>query len=212
MLFDTDLFLGITIAVLAFVLIIHSVFKSSKIRVLFKVLAVPLFLLLCLVLCIITVESRRKYIPSYLIAEITAPFSSIQSNQSYNRSNVTTQTPSTTQLPAAPTSAPATPPVSQQSGATLGETNALKKAKSYLSIMPYSREGLRKQLMFDRFSESEANYGVANCGANWNEQASKKAESYMRLMPMSRDQLYDQLIYDGFTDMQALIGVGAVGY
>lgn len=97
-------------------------------------------------------------------------------------------------------------------GSTVGETNALRSAQQYLDIMHFSAEGLKNQLKYDGFSESEAAFAVANCGANWNDQAAAAAKSYMELMPMSRDQLYDQLIFDGFTDMQALVGVGAVGY
>ena len=97
-------------------------------------------------------------------------------------------------------------------GGTVGETNALRSAQRYLDIMHFSAEGLKNQLKYDGFSESESAFAVANCGANWNDQAAAAAKSYMELMPMSRDQLYDQLIFDGFTDMQALVGVGAVGY
>ena len=121
------------------------------------------------------------------IAELTSPSTSTNTNQS-------TTDQSTAQ------------------GNTIGETNALRSAKQYLEFTHFSAEGLKKQLKYEGYSDSEADFAVANCGANWNEQASESAKQYMELMPMSRDQLYNQLIYEGFTDMQALIGCGAVGY
>ena len=44
---------------------------------------------------------------------------------------------------------------------TLGEKNALAKAKSYLSLTGFSRTGLIEQLEFEKFSHEEAEYGVA---------------------------------------------------
>ena len=95
---------------------------------------------------------------------------------------------------------------------TLGEANALKSAKQYLSLMPFSAKGLKKQLEFEGYSSAEAQYAVNNCGANWNEQAAKSAKQYMDLMSFSRKQLKDQLLYEGFTNEQAEYGVKSVGY
>lgn len=47
---------------------------------------------------------------------------------------------------------------------TLGEKNALKKAKNYLAIMPYSYSGLVQQLEFEGFTKEEAEYGVTSVG------------------------------------------------
>lgn len=96
--------------------------------------------------------------------------------------------------------------------ATLGESNALSKAKSYLNYMAFSAKGLKEQLEYEGYSSSEAQYGVDNCGADWNEQAAKKAESYMKYMSFSRKSLKEQLLYEGFTNEQAEYGVKAVGY
>ena len=96
--------------------------------------------------------------------------------------------------------------------ATLGESNALSKAKSYLNYMAFSAKGLKEQLEYEGYSSSEAQYGVDNCGADWNEQAAKKAESYMKYMSFSRKSLKEQLLYEGFTNEQAEYGVKSVGY
>lgn len=107
---------------------------------------------------------------------------------------------------------PAVPPAPAEPPATIGEKNALNKAKDYLRVMAFSYTGLITQLEYEEFSHEEAVYGADRCGANWNEQAAKKAQSYLDVMSFSRSGLIDQLIYDGFTQEQAEYGVQAVGY
>lgn len=98
------------------------------------------------------------------------------------------------------------------SSVTLGEKNALNSAKNYLSIMPFSKQGLIKQLEYEGYSEKEAQYGANNCGANWNEQASKMAKQYLDMMSFSKSGLIEQLKYEGFTTSQAEYGAKSVGY
>lgn len=95
---------------------------------------------------------------------------------------------------------------------TLGQKNALGKAKSYLSLTAFSHDGLIKQLQFEAFSDEDATYAVDNCGADWNEQAAKKAESYLDLTSFSRSGLIDQLMFEDFTSEQAEYSATAVGY
>lgn len=94
----------------------------------------------------------------------------------------------------------------QQNDVTVGEQNALDKAKSYLDYSAFSKEGLRKQLEFEGFQASECEYAVENCGADWNEQAVKKANDYLNYSSFSKSALIDQLKYEGFTDEQAQYG------
>ena len=95
---------------------------------------------------------------------------------------------------------------------TLGQKNALSKAKDYLEFTAFSKSGLIDQLEYEGFTTSEINYAVDNCGADWNEQAAKKAKSYMEYTSFSRSGLLDQLEFEGFTPEQAEYGVTAVGY
>lgn len=95
---------------------------------------------------------------------------------------------------------------------TMGQKNALSKAKSYLGFTAFSYTGLISQLEFDGFSTEDSTYAVDNCGADWNEQAAKKAKSYLDFTSFSRDGLIDQLLFDGFTNEQAEYGVTKVGY
>lgn len=95
---------------------------------------------------------------------------------------------------------------------TIGQRNALSKAKSYLNAMAFSYTGLIKQLEFEKYSHEDAVYGVDNCGANWNEQAVIKAKNYLDTMAFSRDGLIKQLEFEGFTHEQAIYGVTQNGY
>lgn len=94
---------------------------------------------------------------------------------------------------------------------TVSQTQALRKAKEYLDVMSFSRKGLIKQLEYEGFSKSDAEYAVNNCGANWNEQAAKKAKEYLDVMSFSRKSLIEQLEYEGFTKKQATYAVNQTG-
>lgn len=98
------------------------------------------------------------------------------------------------------------------SGATLGEKNALRAAELYLEVMPFSAAGLKDQLEYDGYSETECDYAVSHCGADWHEQASLCAARYLDLMPFSRNGLIEQLEYEGFTYKQAVYGAERNGY
>lgn len=95
---------------------------------------------------------------------------------------------------------------------TLGQKNALSKAKSYLAYSSFSYKGLIEQLEYEEFSHEEAIYGADNCGADWNEQAAKKAKSYMDYSSFSKNGLIGQLEYEGFTKEQAQYGASTVGF
>ena len=112
----------------------------------------------------------------------------------------------------APTLTPKPTPTKTLDTATMGEKNAVEKAKSYLRVMAFSREGLIDQLEYEGFTHKEAVYGADHAGADWNEQAAKKAAQYLEYSAFSREGLIDQLKYEGFTQSQAEYGVRAVGY
>lgn len=94
---------------------------------------------------------------------------------------------------------------------TPGMSNALKSAEDYISFMPFSHDGLVKQLKFEKYTEEEAQYGADNCGADWNEQAAKMAQSYLDMSAYSRDGLIKQLEFEGFSREQAVYGVEKCG-
>ena len=96
--------------------------------------------------------------------------------------------------------------------ATLGEKNAVREAKLYLSISGFSYKGLIRQLEFEGYSTEEATYGAEHCGADWNEQAARSAKLYLDISAFSREGLIQQLEFEGFTREQAEYGVKAVGY
>lgn len=90
---------------------------------------------------------------------------------------------------------------------TTGEKNARGSAESYLRNMAFSKTGLVDQLLFEGFSEAEAEYAVEAVTVDWQEQAAKSAESYLRNMAFSRSGLVNQLVFEGFTDAEAEFGV-----
>lgn len=95
---------------------------------------------------------------------------------------------------------------------TLEQQNAIKQAKSYLSFMAFSRQGLIEQLEYEGYTNESATYAVDNITVDWNEQAAQKAQDYIDYSSFSRQGLIDQLIYEGFTQEEAEYGVTAVGY
>lgn len=103
-------------------------------------------------------------------------------------------------------------PSQPSDGTTTGQRNALQQAKSYLKYSAFSYNGLIKQLKYEKFTSSQAQYGADNCGANWNEQAAKCAEQYLKYSAFSRERLISQLEYEGFTHEQAVYGASQNGY
>lgn len=98
--------------------------------------------------------------------------------------------------------------------ATTGERNAAQSARDYIKYVGgFSRSGMIEQLLYEGFSQSEAEYGADNCGADWYEQAEKSAQDYMNYVGgFSRSSLIEQLEFEGFTHDQAEHGASAVGY
>lgn len=101
--------------------------------------------------------------------------------------------------------------VSSSSTGSTSQRTALDRAKSYLSSMAFSRQGLIDQLEYEGFSTSDATYAVDHVGADWNAQAIREAKSYLRSMPFSYSGLIDQLEYEGFTSSQATYGADNCG-
>lgn len=94
-----------------------------------------------------------------------------------------------------------TPPT--QGGPSTGETNALNSAKDYLSLMPFSYNGLVDQLEYEGYTHTEATYAADNCGADWYAQALEEAKDYLSLMSFSYSGLIEQLEYEGYTNAEA---------
>jgi hypothetical protein len=96
---------------------------------------------------------------------------------------------------------------------------AIKAAKGYLqSGMGFSQASLTRQLTSasgNQFTQEQADYAVANSGADWNAQAVKAAKGYMDSgMGFSRQRLVDQLTSEygnQFTQEQAEYAAGQVG-
>ena len=89
---------------------------------------------------------------------------------------------------------------------TRGQRNALACAKNYLAYSAFSKKGLKNQLLYENYSNQDAQYAVDHCGANWYKQAYKCAKNYLSFMSFSEDELINQLEFEGFTYDQAVYG------
>jgi hypothetical protein len=94
---------------------------------------------------------------------------------------------------------------------SVNQSNARKKAASYLSLSAFSRSGLIKQLEYEGYSNADAIFGTDAQNADWNKQAAKAAASYLALTPFSRSGLIEQLVFEGYTAEQAASGVASTG-
>lgn len=89
---------------------------------------------------------------------------------------------------------------------TAGQRNAYQSARSYISVMPFSRTGLIEQLEYEGYSTEDATYAVDKLNTDWNEQAYLSAVQYLDSMSFSESGLIEQLEYEGFTPEQAQYG------
>ena len=70
---------------------------------------------------------------------------------------------------------------SEISGNSLEAQNALRSANNYLNTMPFSYNGLIKQLEYEGYSHAAATYAASHCGADWNLQAKLAAKKYLSI-------------------------------
>jgi hypothetical protein len=96
------------------------------------------------------------------------------------------------------------------SGETVSQENARESAETYLRFSSFSREGLIEQLVFEDYSEADAEYAVDVLEVDWSEQAAGSAENYLSFSSFSESGLTDQLIFEGYTRAEAEYGVAAV--
>ena len=94
---------------------------------------------------------------------------------------------------------------------TVSQQNALRRAKEYLEVAPFSYTGLIKQLEYEKFSHEDAVYAADNCGANWEEQAKRAAINYLEVSAFSYNGLVKQLEYSGYTKSEAEYGADHCG-
>jgi hypothetical protein len=104
-------------------------------------------------------------------------------------------------------------PVGQHPLSPVSQQSALRAAANYLSVMPFSHDGLITQLTsIDGYSTADPTSAVDSVTVDWNEQAAKAAKNYLSVMPFSHGGLITQLTsIDGYTPAEAVYGVGAVG-
>jgi hypothetical protein len=148
------------------------------------------------------------------IAGITTGFKDSPSSEKVAAQPTESSTPSETESsspsPEA-TVAPVPEETEEEPSITFEQENAREKAMQYLDFSAFSRTGLIKQLVYDKFSNSDATFAVDSLNINWKQQAALKAQEYLNFQSFSRAGLIDQLKFEGFSDDQARYGVEQVG-
>lgn len=93
------------------------------------------------------------------------------------------------------------------------QSNATKKANSYLRFMAFSRQGLVDQLKYEGFSTADAEFGTNSTNANWSQQSLSKARNYLQNQAFSYKGLISQLTSSAeqFTDGQAIYAAANCG-
>ena len=104
-----------------------------------------------------------------------------------------------------------TPTQAAPATVTVGMSNAVKKAKSYLKHSDFSRKGLIDQLAYEGFTTDECVYGADYSGADWNAECLGKAKSYISHSAFSQTGLMNQIEYEGFTTDQIAYGIANCG-
>lgn len=85
-----------------------------------------------------------------------------------------------------------------------GRKTALEQAKTYLSVMNFSYQGLIEQLVDLGYSEVEAIMAADACAANWTQQAIDSANAHVLSGSFSKGAMYHQLAFEGYTEEQIL--------
>ncbi len=92
--------------------------------------------------------------------------------------------PTTTKIPAPTPTVPTTSespitaspsPTTARSTETVSQKNARRSAESYLRYSAFSRSGLIDQLLYEGYSQEDAEYAVGAVAVDWNEQSFKSA-------------------------------------
>ena len=87
---------------------------------------------------------------------------------------------------------------------------AVSRAKIYLDMYPFSRQEIIDQLVYDGYTQEDAEYAADNCDADWTELAVRAAKQMLRYYPeTSREDLLNILLTSGYTQEQAEAGVAA---
>ena len=101
--------------------------------------------------------------------------------------------------------------IEEEVSETMSQSQAVKKAESYIAYTSFSKSGLIEQLEFEGFSNEDATYAVDKIKVNWKEQAADKAKSYLDYTAFSRSGLIEQLQFEGFSSDQASYAADEVG-
>lgn len=98
------------------------------------------------------------------------------------------------------------PVLDTEASSLSSQEEAISSAKNHLEHSIYSRESLYLELLYEGYTEADAEYAADHCGADWNEQAAKRAKKYTGTRTLPEEELISRLEYEGFTHEQAVYG------
>jgi colicin import membrane protein len=87
----------------------------------------------------------------------------------------------------------------------------VRAAASYLRSSAFSRSSLIKQLLFEGYSQADAEFAVDAQQADWRANAVRAAASYLRSSAFSRSSLIKQLLFEGYSQADAEFAVTSAG-
>lgn len=101
-----------------------------------------------------------------------------------------------------------------KSNATTGaKTYARNNSQKNWIYACYSEKATRSALSSDGFTSDEIDYGIANCGVDWNSQADRSVKSYAKSHKnCTASEISNYMIQAGFTLDQVVYGLRANGY
>ena len=94
--------------------------------------------------------------------------------------------------------------------ATIGEQNALAKAKAYISSSDFSKDKLRGQLEYEGFNTDEIEYALDKVPVDYNLEASNRAVLYYTTQNLSKQRIMTQLEFEGYTDSEINYAIGSL--
>ena len=85
------------------------------------------------------------------------------------------------------------------------KANAVKKAKTYLKTVHFSKYKLLSHLSgYEKFTQEEAAYAVEHVKADWNLQALEKARDFRKYGNRSPEEIKKRLVeFEYFTEQEA---------
>ncbi|NHA67866.1 Ltp family lipoprotein [Phycicoccus flavus] len=156
-------------------------------------------------------HTRQLSLAAAAGAAVLALLSGCGSVDTYAAQDVGSEAGTTSSAPRSAASSKTAKPAKKGPSLTKEQRNAVRQARNYLDLTPFSQKGLVEQLVFEGYSKKDATKAVGTLRVDYRKQAARAAKNYLDLSPFSRKGLVDQLVFEGYTKAQAGYGVEQSG-